>query len=130
MTTITFKDETMTGTVLNTWTEPVVYETMSVQDIIKVRVYREVEKYNENTSAYFNGFVQPDQAEATLNGYKMKKQRAIDPEEQYQKALKGFSSNGFILLINNRQANSLNEIVAIDENVEISFIKLVPLVGG
>jgi selenophosphate synthase len=130
MNTIIFKDETMTGTILNTWSLPIVYETLSVRDIIQARVYKEVDKYNETTSTYFNGLIQPDQTESTLNGYKMKKHRKINPEEQFQKAIEGFQSNSFMILINNRQVETLDEIIPIDENIEISFIKLIPLVGG
>ncbi|HNO23712.1 MAG TPA: hypothetical protein PKK94_12075, partial [Leptospiraceae bacterium] len=53
-----FKDETMTGNVLRTWTVPVVYERATVAEIIGTRVEREVEKYNQSAEDYFNGLVQ------------------------------------------------------------------------
>lgn len=125
-----FKDETMSGKVLNTWTVPLVYERATVLDIIKVRVRKEVEKYNESVSDYFNGLIQPSDTELTLNGYKMKKKRKIDIEEQCLRAVEGFQTNQFILLYNNKQAESLEEVIEINENMEITFIKLTPLVGG
>lgn len=125
-----FKDETMTGNVLRTWTVPVVYERATVAEIICTRVEREVEKYNQSAEDYFNGLVQPSSAEVSLNGYRQKKKQFIDPKEQKETALRGFSANAFIVLINDRQAESLEEMVEVNENTEISFIKLTPLVGG
>ena len=125
-----FKDETMSGRVLFAWSVPIVFDRLTVREIIETRVRREVQKFNESVSEYYNGLVQPDETELTLNGFKMKNKRAIDTEEQCRKAIKGFASNAFILLANDRQLESLDEIVNIDENTEISFVKLTPLVGG
>lgn len=74
--------------------------------------------------------MQPDEAEKVLNGFRMKKKRTIDPQKQWEKALEGFSENAFIVLFNNQQVEDLEQVLAIDENTEISFIKLTPLVGG
>lgn len=125
-----FKDETMAGQTLRAWTVPIVIDRITVREIIETRVTREVEKYNETCSDYYNGLVQPDETEVTLNGYKMNKTRRINPEEQCRKAIDGYKSNSYIILINNSQPESLDELIEIDENTEISFIKLIPLVGG
>ena len=60
----------------------------------------------------------------------MRKARKIDWEEQYNKALKGFEGNGFFVLIGDRQAESLEQEFEITPDTEVSFVKLVPLVGG
>ncbi|MCB1160665.1 MAG: hypothetical protein KDK45_24405 [Leptospiraceae bacterium] len=128
--TIQFKDETLNGVILQTFRIPIVFEKASVEEIIRTRVLREVEKYNETIAEYYNGLVQPDDAERTLNGFRMKKRKKIDPEKQCKEAIQGFENNAFILLYNNQQVDKLDEVLSIDENTEISFIKLTPLVGG
>ena len=87
-------------------------------------------EYNLKTLGYFRGLVQPTDAEKTLNGYKLRQKRKLDWEEQYQRALEAFERNGFFILVDDRQAESLDEEIEIKLRTQVSFIKLVPLVGG
>ena len=79
---------------------------------------------------YFRGLVEPSEAEKTLNGYKLKQRRKIDWEEQYKRALDAYERNGFFVLIGDRQAESLDQTFEVKVDTEVSFVKLVPLVGG
>jgi len=130
MITITIKDETTGGDIFNKIPVSFASELVSVKDIIRARVFADVEAYNERLPEYFNGLVQPGEAEQTLNGYKMKERRRVDPEKQYNIALDAFSRNGYFVLIDNIQAEDPEQMVVINANTDISFIKLTPLVGG
>jgi hypothetical protein len=55
-------------------------ERITVQDLIRARVYREVHDYNVSRPEYFRGLIQPSDAERSLNGFKMRRRRSIDPE--------------------------------------------------
>ena len=46
------------------------------------------------------------------------------------RALEAFEANGFFLLVNDRQVESLDQVVPIQETTTVSFVKLVQLVGG
>lgn len=127
---ILFKDETMTGELKTSFSVEVKDKMITVKDVIKLRVFEEVENYNKMRPEYFNSLVQPTDAEITLNGYRLKELRKIDAEKQYYLALDAFLSNSFFIIINNNQADDLEELVEIKDKIEISFIKLVPLVGG
>ena len=70
MITLTINDETMTGVVQNTVELRFASESVTVKDIIEARVRAEVEKYNVSLTQFFNGLIQPTEAERTLNGYK------------------------------------------------------------
>jgi hypothetical protein len=105
-------------------------ETLTVREIIRLRVYQEVEAYNEQQSEYFNGLVQPSDTERTLNGYRLTKPRFLDWEQQFERAVEAFERNGFIVLIDKQQVESLDEVVTIAADTPVSFLKLVPLVGG
>ena len=100
------------------------------REIIRERVFREVQSYNEKTPEIFNGLVQPIGAERILNGFKMRERKKIDAEQQYKNAVESFERNGFIMLVENLQIETLDEQIEIEPDMEISFLKLVPLVGG
>jgi hypothetical protein len=79
---------------------------------------------------HFRGLVQPTEAERVLNGYRLRERRKIDWQAQYEKAVKAFQGNGFLILVDERQLTELNEEIELRADSEISFLKLVPLVGG
>jgi hypothetical protein len=105
-------------------------ERVSVRELIRQRVLQEVAAYNERRGEVFQGLVQPTGAERTLNGYRMPKQRTLDATQQVEKALQAFEENGFILLVDERQAAGLDEWVELKPDSQVTFLKLVPLVGG
>lgn len=129
-TTLTIHDETTSGQKTNTFTIDCLTERLTVRDLIKARIYQEVQDYNLKQPEYFRGLVEPTQAERVLNGYKLKVRRKIDWQEQYQRALEAFDRNGFFVLVGKKQAESLDQEFEVKVDTEVSFVKLVPLVGG
>jgi hypothetical protein len=98
-------------------------------------VYQEVQDFNRKQHQQaFCGLVQPSETERVLNGkrteYRFKQPRSIDWKEQFERATKAFESNGFLILIDSRQAESLDEQLTIDTDTEVAFVKLTLLVGG
>jgi len=128
--TITIKDETFAGKVLHELNLEFDTKTVTVKDIITERVLKEVEHYNNKLPEYFKGLIQPNAAEKTLNGYKLKTRKKIDGEKQVYTALDAFQKNGFFVLIDNLQSESLAQKVELSEDTSISFVQLTPLVGG
>ncbi len=130
MKTLTIQDETATGKILNQLLLEVQNEITTVREIIKARVYQEVEAYNERLPEYFNGLIQPTDTERELNGYKLKTRRTIDSEKQYYVALDAFQKNGYFVLVDNQQAETLDQEILVTDHTTVSFVKLTPLVGG
>lgn len=130
MNTITIKDETALGTVLNETKLDFSTESVTIADIIKARVAAEVAAYNQKLPAVFNGLIQPTAAEKVLNGFKLKKRKLIDAEKQMYIALDAFQKNGFFVLVDDLQADTLEQRVEIRPTTTVSFVKLTPLVGG
>lgn len=129
--TLTIRDETTSGLDDDHVFElDLPAERITVGDLIRARVYREVEGYNTRSSGGFRGLVRPTGAERTLNGFEVREGRRVDPEEQYGKAVEAFYRNGFILLVNDRQAEELDEEIEVRPGTTVTFLKLVPLVGG
>ena len=105
-------------------------EQVTVRDLIRRRVEQEVAAFNARADDVFQGLIQPSGAERMLNGFKLKKRRALDPEKQVQIAEQAFANNGFILLFDDRQVDDLDETVTVTDGCSATFIKLTPLVGG
>ncbi|RXK85463.1 hypothetical protein [Filimonas effusa] len=128
--TLSVKDENFAGKVLQEVLIGFHSETVTIRDIIEARVLQEVEAYNQKQPQYFNGLVQPADAEKTVNGYQLRNKVVIDPEKQVYVALDAFQKNGFFVLVDTLQCSSLNDKVRLHADTRISFIKLTPLVGG
>ena len=128
--TLTVHDETASGQKTNTFTLDCLTERMTVRELIRARIYQEVQDYNLKEPQYFRGLVEPTDAERVLNGYKLKAKRKIDWEEQFKRAVTAFDRNGFFVLVGNKQAESLDQEFDVKVDTEVSFVKLVPLVGG
>ncbi len=127
---IAIHDESMTGKLLQQIILEVESESITVQELIRARVYAEVNAYNEKKSGIFNGLVQPEEAERVLNGYRLKKTRLIDAEKQYYIALDAYKKNGFFILVDNFQVGDLEESILVRDDTRVSFVQLTPLVGG
>ncbi len=128
--TLTVRDETPLGRATNELTLDFLRERITVRELIRERVYEEVRQFNAAPPGYFRGLVQPTDAEATLNGFRLREQRLIDWEEQFRKALSAFERNGFCVLVDDRQVESLEDVIEITPTTQVSFVRLVPLVGG
>ncbi len=105
-------------------------ERITVRELIRTRVYAEVRDYNLRQPEYFRGLVQPTDAERTLNGFKVPQGHKIDPEKQLERAIESFYRNGFMILVNDLQVDELEEEIEVGPDAAVTFLKLVPLVGG
>ena len=128
--TIAIKDENFSGSIIHEINLDFQQENVTVRDIITQRVIHEVDNYNQKLPAYFNGLVEPSDAEKTINGFKLTTRKMIDAEKQVYVALDAFTKNGYFLLIDTVQSESLEQEVFLKSTTSISFIKLTPLVGG
>lgn len=128
--TLTVYDETLSGDRTPACTLDFLSERVTVRELIRKRVYQEVQDYNLRLPEIFHGLVQPTDTERALNGFRLRTPRRIDWEEQAERALEAFGRNGFMVLVDDRQAESLDEEIVIGLDTAVSFLKLVPLVGG
>jgi hypothetical protein len=130
MITISIQDENFSGAVLQAVKVGFASDTVTIKDIIEARVRQEVELYNQKLPDYFNGLIEPSDAEKTINGYKLRNRKLIDGEKQVYVALDAFLKNAFFVLVDNEQCESLEQTVKLTTNTHIGFVKLTPLVGG
>jgi hypothetical protein len=132
MALLTIQDETASGSILTRLELEIAQEMLTVRELIARRVHDEVAAYNDHQTGVFQGLIQPNDSERLLNGdaYRLRHARRIDAEQQVYHALEAFQNNGFFLLVNDRQAETLDEEIWLGAGATASFIKLTPLVGG
>lgn len=136
MATLTIRDETASGKTTGELTLDVLDETISVRELIRSRVYQEVQDHNRRleSAAPFNGLVTPRDEERALNrpgtGKPGARRREIDWRQQFEVACDAFGRNGFFILVDDRQAESLDEPITLRHDTRVSFVRLTPLVGG
>ena len=130
MVTVTFRDETATGKSLGSFDVPGVPDSVTVRELVRLRVREEVARHNAAPSEHFAGLVRPDDAEASGHGYRLRSTRRLDWEKQAEVACRAFERNGFFVLVADRQVEHLDEMVDLTAASDVAFVKLVPLVGG
>jgi hypothetical protein len=128
--TLTIRDETPGSQSFREWSLEVLTERLTVRELIRSRVYQEVQDYNQRQPAEFQGLIQPTDAERTLNGYRLKKPRQIDWRGQFERAIAAFESNQVLVLINDKQAETLDDEFDVTPETQVSFLRLTLLVGG
>ena len=125
-------DETTGGRRQPAWALEILEERISVRELIRRRVFQEVAEFHARQAGdeVFHGLVQPGDAERELNGFRVRPGTRIDPEAQSAAALAAFERNGFVVLVGDRQAEDLDDEIPVASGVEVTFLKLVALVGG
>ncbi|TXF86666.1 hypothetical protein FUA23_19375 [Neolewinella aurantiaca] len=128
---IVIKDETLFGVVTQEQRLTIVKETLTLRDIITARVEEEVRKHNATISERYQYLIDLSPAEKRLNlGNKLKRKKSIDPQEPVLKAIEAFRANAFFVLVGNQQVDDLEEVIPASRELEVSFVKLTPLIGG
>ena len=134
--TLTVRDESLTGDRRDAITLEFPTERITVRELIRERVYQEVEDYNRGQGDTFKGLVQPEDAMPAApaggasGGFRMKQRRVIDWKPQYERAVEAFERNGVLVLVDDVQAESLDQTIELTRGTTVTFLRLVPLVGG
>ncbi len=113
MSQVTIYDETAAGKRVNSLTLDILTEQMTVRELIRSRVYQEVDEYNRRVreakavGTPFNGLVTPTGMERALNARGVGVSgptREVDWKKQFDTACTAFERNGFFILVDDRQA--------------------------
>lgn len=133
-TTITIQDQNLGGKILHELFLKFSTQRISAAELIAERVRQEVADYNNRSEAALlrHSLVLPTpEGDIVINQHSAQKpHKLIDAEKQIAIALKAFESNGFFILADNRQLETLDDTVYLHDGLIVNFIKLTPLVGG
>jgi hypothetical protein len=128
--TLNVRDETTTGELLKALELQFEVEEVTIAELITARVRQEVREHNARRAlAPFSGLVTPSQQERELNSSR-KPGRRVDADAQVKVALDAFTRGQILLLVDDRQVDELEERVLLRAGSTVTFLKLVPLMGG
>ncbi len=127
---VKINDETTTGQVKTSIVLEFPAEMVTVREIIRSRIYQEVKDFNAQPTGVYPGLIQPKESEQILNGFRLKTPRQIDWRDQLARAVQAFEKNQLVILIGEKQVESLDQEHRIRPTTEVSFLRLIPLVGG
>ena len=97
--TLTIRDETLGGESLSEWVLDVLTERITVRELIRSRIYLEVQDFNRKGAEVFRGLIQPEDAEKALNGWKLKKPRQLDWKKQFERGIEAFEKKQILILL-------------------------------
>lgn len=128
---VTVRDETVSGQVEHEAPLEFPAERLTVRELIRERVYQEVQDHNRRgASEPFRGLVRPE-SERVLNGPSTgRKSQPIDWKAQYARAVEAFEAGRILILIDDHQAEAIDDEVTLRAGSTVSFLKLTLLVGG
>ncbi|MCJ0870214.1 hypothetical protein [Streptomyces sp. AP-93] len=110
-----FVDETTAGGRCDGWGMEIAEEGLVLRELIRRRIFREVAE----SEAAGSRLVRP-----------AKEGGPVDPRAQVEAALAAFGRNGFLVLVGDRQITDLDQEIDLPPGTEVTFLKLVALVGG
>ncbi len=133
--TVTIRDETTLKKTIQEFELEIPSERVSLRELIRCRVYQEVKDYNAKQSLHkpveFTGLVQPTEVELALNGSPSERNSStIDWNRQFDRALAAVRANQILVLVNDRQVEGLDEILTLNSDSKVSFLRLTMLTGG
>lgn len=130
-TCLTIFDETTGGGRCEALVLSLPHPTITVRELIRTRIFEEVQRFNlAAPSGPYVGFVQPTDAEVAVKGVRVRPGRKLDWHQQAEAALAAFAVQRLLVLVDDRQALSLDQEIEVHDSTEVTFLNLVPLVGG
>ncbi len=109
-------------------------ESMTVRELIRERIYQEVDDFNRSLDVRDADFQTWRQRMARLLGGKQgagrSEQARVDWREPFELAISAYQNFQLLVLVGERQTTSLDEVVRLRPETEVVFLRLVPLMGG
>lgn len=132
-TEITVRDELATGlgTPITEFVLELPNNYITVRELIRQRIEQEIAAYNAQQASNLNSFMQL-QGQELLNPQRpaIRTLAKLNVEQQLELACSAFERNGLLILIDERQVDHLDDYVNLNPQTVVTFLKLVPLVGG
>ena len=122
--TLSFVDETTAGTRSPVFEITVNTDFITVQQLIEIRIHEDILRKKFDSNALVN-------REMREAGIRASKGPSLPNEKtQVEVACKAFLENRLLVLLKDRQATTLDERLPLSEGDEVSFLRLIPLIGG
>lgn len=128
--TLTVRDETADGRPAHEWRLDVLTERLSVRELLRDRIRREVEEYNTRRPHTWRGLVQPIVEPRSAGDLSQRGFRPVDWNRQHQLACEAFVAGRLLIVVGDAQAATLDDEFELRPGTAVTFLRLAPLVGG
>lgn len=121
--TLTICDRSTDGRSRSEFTLDFITDRVTIRELIRSRVYQEAQD-QKLASGVFRRLAQPA-GENAVSGC-----RQLDWKQHFELALKAFQLRQVLVLVDDRQLDELDAEIEIRPDTRVTFLRLVPLVGG
>jgi hypothetical protein len=118
--TLVIRDEDSAGNLLNQIEISLSSPVLTLRDVIAERVLQEIETVRKRKNTDLPYGLVSQQAPAN----------EVDYEQELMRALAAFGENRYFVLIDDRQIEDLDEPVSLRDAAIVTFVRLIPIVGG
>ena len=129
-TTLKITDQSTSGQSLGESMLELLTERITVRELIRSRVHQEVKDHNASSRNTFRGLVRPEGAAHEGSGFRFSAPRTIDWNKQFETAIEAFERRQVLILLDGKQLSELDQEITVMPKSEVTFVKLLPLVGG
>lgn len=131
MVKVIISDEKIGGKIISQIELMLESEVITLRELIFARVKKEIQeiKSNKNSSQEnsFNSNAMENALNENSNKYNIEDLNEI---QQGKYACQSFKKNAFFVIVDNEQIEHLDQEIIFDETTKVSFIRLVPMIGG
>jgi len=127
---IVIKDVTTDGKITRELAVDFLREWITVRELIRSYVYECVQDYNRIINNPFSGAEESAKTISAVGSGSPAGENMVDWKEPFQRALEGFVDRNYLVLVDDYQAQELDEEVELKKETQVCFLRLVPLTGG
>jgi hypothetical protein len=129
-TTLTISEQATGGGKPNQFSDISIPERITVRQLICLYIDHQIEQHRDKSKdSQRHSFFIPLEQEQSLSGTQPGDGK-LNPEKLYSRALDAFSNNQFVLLVDDHQVEELEQDVFVTAKSNVTFLKLMPLIGG
>ena len=128
---VVLKEANFAGKILDEILVEIENEKITVGELMRLKVEKEVEKYNEQVKKENQGYLNDYEEKLNLVKNKNAVQRKLaDVEKEVYRAFEAFQNNQIFITVDKTQVETLEEEVLLNGDTDVSFVRMTPLVGG
>lgn len=127
---VTVRDESSGGHVLGGARIDGLDERVTLRDLLRIRVVREVADYNRDPGKLFRGLVQPPDAIALSGGFRMHTPRRLDAEQLVRAAQEAVRRGLLHARVGDREVHDLDAELDLRDVEEVVLVKQRPVVAA
>ncbi|NLH18180.1 MAG: hypothetical protein GX455_16515 [Phycisphaerae bacterium] len=122
------KDQSGTGAITHEMMVEFLTEHITLRELIRGRVYQEVQDYNLARGNKTLGIEQLSRAPSTTAFTAQAK--TADFQTEFDRAIDAFQRSRYFVLVGDQQPMDLDEEIVLRPDTEVTFVRLVYLAGG